>query len=157
MKLTFLKGVLHLAQNEMQKHLDKGTYGTPLVNPDEQHKYMGTFRERCYLTMTIRQMKAAQNQTALAKEIAQHPDATLLLNGKSPENLQTVYIQLATKNNLRFTIVNDFVSDDLDSFGAILAAKEAVNVEVVDVEKKYPIKTEEKPEKKEGFWKRLFK
>lgn len=146
-----------MAQNEMQKHLDKGAYGTPLVNPDEQHKYMGTFRERCYLTMTIRQMKSGQNQASLAKEIAQHPDATLLLNGKAPDNLQTTYIQLATKNNLRFTIVNDFVSDDLDSFGAILAAKEAVNVEVVDVEKKYPVQTEEKPEKKEGFWKKLFK
>ena len=36
-------------------------YGTPLVNPEEQHKYMGTFRER-RLSMTVAEMKDAQNQ-----------------------------------------------------------------------------------------------
>jgi uncharacterized protein YueI len=37
----------------LQQRLDKGMYGTPLVNPEEQHKYMGTFRERCRLSMTL--------------------------------------------------------------------------------------------------------
>ncbi|MFP9055147.1 DUF1694 domain-containing protein, partial [Enterococcus faecalis] len=38
-----------MAQDDVKSHLDKGLYGTPLVNPEEQHKYLGTFRERCYL------------------------------------------------------------------------------------------------------------
>lgn len=147
-----------MAENELQKHLDKGRYGTPLVNPDEQHKYMGTFRERCYLSMTIAQMKSPDDKAAFLKELAQHEDASILLNGKMPESLQASYIQLATKNNARFTVVNDFVDSAPDSFGLLLVAKEAVNEPVIDVEQKYPeAQTEAKePEKKEGFFSRFF-
>ncbi len=45
-----------MAQDDVKSHLDKGLYGTPLVNPEEQHKYLGTFRERCYLSMTVAEM-----------------------------------------------------------------------------------------------------
>ena len=37
-----------MPDDQLQKHLDAGRYGTPQVNPDEQRKYLGTFRERCY-------------------------------------------------------------------------------------------------------------
>ena len=43
--------------DELEKRLDTGMYGTPRVNPDEQRKYLGTFRERCYLNMTVAEMK----------------------------------------------------------------------------------------------------
>lgn len=146
--------------DELQQHLDKGRYGTPLVNPDEQHKYMGTFRERCYLSMTIAQMKNPTDKDSFLTELKKHEDATILLNGQMPERLQGEYIQLATKNNAKFTVVNDFVDANPDSFGLLLVAKEAVNEPVIDVEKKYPEeneeKTEQKPEKKTGFFERLF-
>lgn len=147
-----------MAENELQKHLDKGRYGTPLVNPDEQHKYMGTFRERCYLSMTIAQMKNPEDKASFLKELNQHEDANILLNGKMPESLQAAYIQLATKNNARFTVVNDFVDSAPDSFGLLLVAKEAVNEPVIDVEKKYPEakSTTKEPEKKAGFFSRFF-
>ncbi|WP_303754074.1 YueI family protein [Enterococcus sp. S86.2] len=146
--------------DELQQHLDKGRYGTPLVNPDEQHKYMGTFRERCYLSMTIAQMKNPTDKDSFLTELKKHEDATILLNGQMPESIQGEYIQLATKNNAKFTVVNDFVDANPDSFGLLLVAKEAVNEPVIDVEKKYPEeneeKTEQKPEKKTGFFERLF-
>lgn len=146
--------------DELQQHLDKGRYGTPLVNPDEQHKYMGTFRERCYLSMTIAQMKNPTDKDSFLTELKKHEDATILLNGQMSESLQGEYIQLATKNNAKFTVVNDFVDANPDSFGLLLVAKEAVNEPVIDVEKKYPEeneeKTEQKPEKKTGFFERLF-
>lgn len=147
-----------MAEDELQKHLEKGRYGTPLVNPDEQHKYMGTFRERCYLSMTIAQMKNPDDKASFLVELKQHEDASILLNGKMPESLQAVYIQLATKNNARFTVVNDFVDSTPDSFGLLLVAKEAVNEPVIDVEEKYPDAkpAKKEPEKKEGFFSRFF-
>lgn len=149
-----------MSQDEMKKHLDKGLGGVPLVNPDEQHKYMGTFRERCYLTLTIQQMVKAQNQRALITEAQHHPEASLLLNGAAEESLQQEYIHLCTQNKIRFTIINDFVKDEPDSFGAILAAKTAVNEAVVDVEEKYPQPkpTADAPDKKEkeSFWHKFF-
>ncbi|MHC5373988.1 YueI family protein [Enterococcus sp. LJL120] len=146
--------------DELQKHLDKGIYGAPLVNPDEQHKYLGTFRERCHLTMTLEEMPKKANQDNLLKEFALHPGSSLLLNGKVEQSVESIYIQLASKQNIRFTIVNDFVGDQPTDIGLVFAAKTAVNEEVVDVEAKYPLSSETsatEPEKKSGFWHNLFK
>lgn len=147
-----------MAEDQIQKHLDKGRYGTPLVKPEEQHKYMGTFRERCYLSMTIAEMKKIENQEKLIHELEKHQDASILLNGQIPSDLQGTYIRLATKHQAKFTVVND-VDDRPDAFGLLVTAKEAVNEPVIDVEEKYPEnKTAEEPEDRpeEGFWKKLF-
>lgn len=144
--------------DELQKHLDKGLYGAPLLNPEEQRKYMGTFRERCYLSMTLTQMKDKANKEALQKELAANPDAQVLMNGKLPESLQTDYIQLLTKAGAKFTIVNDFVSSAPDGLGLLVVAKEAVNEPVIDVAKKYPATSNKIPEppKRPGFFEKLF-
>lgn len=144
-----------MSQDDVQKRLDQSSSGTPLVKPDEQHKYMGTFRERCYLTLTVGQMPSKHNQQALAKEISKHPDATLLLNGTIGESLQQEYMHLANEKQVHFTFINNYIDDQKDSFGAILTAKEAVNEEVVDVAEKYPLPNPA-PEEKESFWKKLF-
>lgn len=148
-----------MAQDDVKSHLDKGLYGTPLVNPEEQHKYLGTFRERCYLSMTVAEMSDPKNKENFLKELNKHTDVSIRLNGALPLSIQNQYIQLATKNNVRFTVINDFVSAEPDSFGLLLTANEAVNEPVIDVEKKYPAeeakKDEEKPKKK-SFWDRLF-
>lgn len=148
-----------LLTDEMQKHLDKGMYGQPLVNPDEQHKYMGTFRERCYLSMTLAQMKEKDNQDNLRRELAKDPDAQVLMNGQLSERLQGEYIQLLTKSGHKFTIVNDFVGTNPDSLGLLVVSKEAVNEPVIDIDQKYPEKEAESAKstkKKPGFFDRLF-
>ena len=147
-----------MSKDDVQSHLDKGMYGTPLVNPEEQHQYLGTFRERCYLSMSINEMSDPVNKERFLKEIEKQPEATILLNGALPMAIQNQYIQLATKNNVRFTIVNDFVSDEPDSIGLLLTAKHAVNEPVIDVEKKYPKEKEEpqKNTKKKRLWDRFF-
>jgi uncharacterized protein YueI len=149
-----------MAQDDLQKHLDNAMYGTPQLKPDEQRKYMGTFRERCYVTMTIAQMKNNEDKQNFLKEIAQHPDAKVLLNGSMELTLQSSYIKLLNEKQMAFTVVNDFVTNTPESLGLIVAAKEAVNEEVIDIEAKYPKASEPaeakpKPEKK-GFWHKLF-
>lgn len=147
-----------MAQDDLQKHLDNAMYGTPLLRPEEQRKYMGTFRERCYLTMTITQMKNTENKTNFLKELEQHPDATVLLNGAMAIDLQSAYIKLINERKIKFTVVNDFVENTPDSLGLILAAKVAVNKETIDIEQKYPKKGSEHQteQPKKGFWHKLF-
>ncbi|MFV0560691.1 MAG: YueI family protein [Enterococcus sp.] len=150
-----------MAKDEMQNHLDKGMYGSPLLKPDEQHKYLGTFRERCYVSMTVAEMADSANQQNFLKELALHPDTLILLNGATSESLQREYIQFATETNHQFRIINDFVSDDPDSIGVLIVTDHAVDEKVIDIEEKYPkssdeptpIKTEHK---KEHFWNKLF-
>ncbi|MFP1648693.1 YueI family protein [Enterococcus mundtii] len=146
-----------MASDELKNHLDKGMYGTPLVNPEEQHKYLGTFRERCYLSMTVAEMNEPTNKAKFLQELEKRPEAFILINGTLPLEIQNQYIQLATKNQTKFTVVNDHVSEDPQSIGLLIAAKEAVNEPVIDVEEKYPTKQEEEQPKKKSFWDRLFK
>lgn len=149
-----------MADDQLQSHLDRGRYGSPLVNPDEQHKYMGTFRERCVLSMTVAEMKKKENQSRFVKELKKYPELTILLNGALPEQLQAAYIQLATQNKVKFTVINDFVETNPESFGLLLTAKEAVNKEVIDIEEKYAAsETSEaaKPKEDKGFWHKLFR
>nr|WP_290032754.1 DUF1694 domain-containing protein [Ligilactobacillus cholophilus] len=46
--------------DQLQEHLNKGMYGTPQLKPDEQRKYLGTFRERVDLTMTFAQLNSGK-------------------------------------------------------------------------------------------------
>ncbi|WP_375178359.1 YueI family protein [Enterococcus rotai] len=147
-----------MAQDDLQKHLDNAMYGTPLLKPDEQRKYMGTFRERCYLTMTIEQMKKTEDKANFLKELAQHPDATVLLNGAMAIDLQSAYIKLINERQTKFTVVNDFVENTPDALGLVLTATKAVNEEIIDIEQKYPkqTSTEATEQPKKGFWHKLF-
>ena len=65
----------------LQQRLEQSTSGTPMVNPDEQRKYLGTFRERCYLSMTIGQMKQKKLQEAFSRLSLNYPKASILING----------------------------------------------------------------------------
>ena len=148
--------------DELEKRLDTGMYGTPRVNPDEQRKYLGTFRERCYLSMTVAEMKKKDNQETLQSVLPNYQGALILINGKLPETLQTTFISLITKQQLDFRVVTDAQTADPDSIGLLIVANEAVNEEEIDIEEKYPQKTklssEEDPIKeKKTFWERFFR
>lgn len=148
-----------MGKDNLQTHLDKAMYGTPLLKPEEQHRYLGTFRERCYLTMTIAQMSNPTNKAHFLAELTHHPQATVLLNGAMSSQLQSVYIKLVTEHAGVFTIVNDFVTDSPDSLGLVLTAKEAVNEPVIAVDQKYPSTTTvsvSQPAAKNKFWHKLF-
>ena len=40
-----------MAGDDLNDRLTESLYGTPQVKPDEQRKYLGTFRERVALTL----------------------------------------------------------------------------------------------------------
>ena len=65
--------------DELEKRLDTGMYGTPRVNPDEQRKYLGTFRERCYLSMTVAEMKKKDNQETLQSVLPNYQGALIFI------------------------------------------------------------------------------
>lgn len=145
-----------MGQEDLQKRITNAVYGNPLLHPEEQHKYMGTFRERCYLTMTIAQMKNNHNKELLITELEKHPTAFVLLNGSIDFALQSSYIKLLTTQKIAFTVINDFVENKPESFGLIIAGKTAVNEVCVDIEEKYAGKKIEQKLGKKNFWQKLF-
>lgn len=149
----------------LQQRLEQSTSGTPMVNPDEQRKYLGTFRERCYLSMTIGQMKQKKLQEAFSRLSLNYPKASILINGCLAPLIQSTYIQIASKNQIPFTIVTKNQNCENERIGLLIVANEAVNEREIDIEKlltppenkqTVTLNKEHAPEAKKSFWKKFF-
>ena len=96
--------------DQLQQHLDKSLYGAPKINPEEQAKYLGTFRERCLLSMTKSEMQNPKLQTTLKNHLAEFKGYKALLNAKLPESLQATYITILSQAQIPLAIVAQSVS-----------------------------------------------
>lgn len=142
--------------DDLQQHLDNSLYGTPQLKPDEQRKYLGTFRERCYLQMTLAQMRNQTLQDCLKTHVTDFEGAHCLMNNQVSDTLQADYIQILAAAAIPFTIVSSNQKSD-DAIGLLLVASEAVDQSIIDIAEKYPT-NESKPtsEKKPSFWGKFF-
>ena len=71
--------------------------------------------------------------------------------------LTCTYIKLLNQHGANFKIVNNFVENNPDSLGLLLAEKHAVDEPVIDVTEKYPQATETKEEPTaKSFWQNYF-
>lgn len=125
-----------MEKDSVQDRIDKGRYGAPSVNPDEKRDYLGTFRERCVLTMSPKEMQDPVYKDYLKKELADH-DLQVIMNGDLPSALQDEYITFFAKNGIKFKILDNDETDDEGALGLVVAAKEAVNEPVIDIAEKY--------------------
>ncbi len=144
-----------MAEKDVQSYLEKGLYGTPQLKPEEQKKYLGTFRERVYFVMTMDEMATMENQAILKQVINDHPKELLLLNGTLADALQTSYLEIIKQFSCTFT----FVTDPNVDTGLVYCAKEAVNVAAITLQEKKaaqpPLPEETSTPQKTSFWQRL--
>ena len=126
-------------KSSMEQHLDAAMYGTPKIKPDEQRHYLGTFRERVSLAMTIAEVVDHQNLAAFITEITEHPDYQVLLNGHIAQSDLGPYLKVASQHNVKFTIRQDTIYGINDSdLGLIVASDEAINQAPIALSQKYP-------------------
>lgn len=145
--------------DQLQQHLDKSLYGAPKINPEEQAKYLGTFRERCLLSMTKSEMQNPKLQTTLKNHLAEFKGYKALLNAKLPESLQTTYLTILSQAQIPFTVTESSQPCNEDSIGLLIVDSQAVNEAIIDIAEKYPQNTKDKeptPKKHESFWHKLF-
>ncbi|GEO65997.1 YueI family protein [Levilactobacillus spicheri] len=147
-------------KSPMEEHLQTAMYGTPKINPDEQRHYLGTFRERVSLTMTIAEVVDRQNLSPFITEITAHPDYQVILNGHIDQADLGPYLKVASQHNVKFIIRQDTIYGVNDSdLGLVVASDTAINVAPVALSKKYPAPSAtDAPTqpKKEGWLSRLF-
>ncbi|MGB6179143.1 YueI family protein [Carnobacterium sp.] len=147
-----------MGSDNMQNYLNKGIYGANQTKPEERKKYLGSLRERIYLSMTIEQLITEDYLDALKKEVTQHPNNMLLFNGSIDIKDLDPYIKLSNQMNCTFRIVTDEFAEK-SNIGLVYVAPEATNIENIDVAEKYP-KTDNPPNnkvrEKKSFFKKLF-
>ncbi|MBB1079904.1 YueI family protein [Limosilactobacillus sp. STM2_1] len=146
-----------------QQRIDNAVYGTPKIKPDEQRKYLGTFRERVCLTISVQELQEQDWTKALTAEIKKGIGNLVFINGNLPHNKIRPYIQTATHDNAQFTLKTDpEYKTDPSSLAVVIAAKTAVYQSPVDVKKRYPELTNASSESQtaenthHGFFHQLF-
>jgi len=125
---------------ELDPHMQKAMYGTPELNPGEQHQYLGTFRERVYAVQTPGCLGEATYLAAWTQEFKRHPQGTLLLNGHIDMIELEPYIKLATTQRVGFTIKSDALFAKSE-FAVVYTADQAVNITDIDIASQVVTKT----------------
>ena len=158
-----------MTNDNLQEHLNNGLYGTPQLHPDEQRKYLGTFRERVSLAITFKEFSNNQNAclTAIKQEISSNTEEELSIkiNGQLSSDIIDKIIQISKENNTKFEYLADasFSHDNDAKAIVIYSSKSALHIENIDVDSKYHELFERKVEEnndpkedKKGFLSKLF-
>lgn len=129
-----------------QQRIENAVYGTPKVKPDEQRKYLGTFRERVCLTISVQELREQDWQAALAAELKRGIGNLVFLNGNLPHEEIHPYLLTTSQNGGIFTLKTDpEYKTDPASLAVVVAAKKGVYQTPVDVKKRYPQLLAQKP------------
>ncbi|MTV83015.1 YueI family protein [Secundilactobacillus folii] len=146
-------------KDELTSHLDNAMYGPPKLHPDEQRQYLGTFRERVSLLMSIEQVQQGEFQTAFKQELTAHPVYQVIFNGHAGMASLKPYLTIAGQLQRAFTIVqDDFYGDQPKNSGLVVIAKTAIDVNPIKVELKYPASKDAQPEETKtptSFWEKI--
>ncbi|MDW5522300.1 YueI family protein [Carnobacterium maltaromaticum] len=150
-----------MGEKDVNDYLTSGIYGTPQTKPEERNRYLGSLRERVYLSMSIEELSSLLYIDALKEELELHPDGQVLLNGEVNSHALGPYLKLCGQESVQFTIVTNQFAKKSDT-GLLFVAANAVNQEVIAVSEKYPLadptpKEEESvPTEKKSLLKRFF-
>ena len=80
--------------------------GIPTIKPDEKRAFLGNFRERVAMAITIKQLRDARITTMLNAVLTRYPGYRIFLNGRMGESLVNQYMMQALAHNYPFTIMN---------------------------------------------------
>ncbi|AVK63383.1 DUF1694 domain-containing protein [Lactobacillus sp. CBA3606] len=135
--------------------LQTAMHGTPELHPDQQHKYLGTFRERVELAVTVYQIKRHHYVDQLNQAFQAHPDYRLLINGNLDQDILGPYLRAVAQTDVQFTIKTDAVYRTEDTnYALVFAAPTAINQPNIDIDQCYqPVNdTPNKPTKSTGLF-----
>ena len=79
--------------------------GIPTIKPDEKRAFLGNFRERVAMAVTIRQLRDAQITAMLDSVLKRYPGYRIFLNGRMGESLVNQYMMQALAHQYPFTIM----------------------------------------------------
>lgn len=146
--------------NDLENRLDRASSGEYRLNPDEQKRYLNTYRERVLLAIDIAQ---AQNillkpyfGTILTHYDNQYETVFVKICGKLPNELSGYYLKLATIHHFEGQILAEA---DADSYGIVIHTDQAVNHAEISLEACFPdIKLTEQAKEtdKKSFFAKLF-
>ncbi len=104
-KLQAERKLLMSDEDKTQNFIKWHTFGTPEIKPDEKREFLGNFRERVALALTIKQLNLTKTAQIVKKVLQDNPDLRLYINGKMAQSLIDQYMKMAIELDYDFTIL----------------------------------------------------
>ena len=92
--------------DDLEHFIKAMALGIPTIKPDEKRAFLGNFRERVAMAVTIRQLRDAQITAMLDSVLKRYPGYRIFLNGRMGESLVNQYMMQALAHQYPFTIMN---------------------------------------------------
>ncbi|MBD1380865.1 YueI family protein [Metabacillus arenae] len=116
-----------MSGENIDDYLNQGIYGKKRLNPEEQDRFLGTFRERVSIALTMGQVRQKIVIKEVKDKLSTTPNAKLLLNGKVDYGSLSKYVKLANGTQIPFSIVNNLERET--DIGLVVASNHAIDVE----------------------------
>lgn len=141
-------------KSELERTVEYAIGGAPQLKPDEKRKWLGEFRERVILGLTIEQAYNSSAKNYVEEALKDNMAEIIIVNQKISMNIISKYMKLAKDTNKEFKTV---ASDSQKAMGIVIASRQAVERENVEVEIKEKLENSKEPAKEEntGIWNRL--
>lgn len=144
---------------DLTKTILQKSSGEHRIHPDEQRRYMGTFRERVVLAIPFSDAEEAEFQekftTICEHYLVEYQPLTLKISPKLTDRLQIVYLKTAQEKGMVASIIDEKMADS--PFALLLHTNHAVDVENIELSAHFATTTGDKTVEKIPFWKKLFR
>ncbi|GAY73869.1 DUF1694 domain-containing protein [Lentilactobacillus kosonis] len=102
-------------------------FGNPQLKPDEKREFLGNFRERVALALTIAELNNSKTPAMVTDILRGYPEYRMYLNGKMADSMINQYMKLAIAEHYQFTILvqNGLRVDQkvsMKDFGLVIAS-----------------------------------
>ncbi|MEX0380088.1 DUF1694 domain-containing protein [Leuconostoc sp. MS02] len=105
--------------------------GQSQINPDEQRRYLGTFRERVVVAVKASQLGNTHIQSQFETALRSHSMGKVLIDQSIAGDNFSAYVAIATRTKHPFTLLSHTsdVSFQDDPIAILLAADTAVDID----------------------------
>lgn len=147
-------------EGDVNQRLKNEIYGQPKIKPDEQRRFMGTFRERVWLTISVSEIQERDWIRTFDEILQKHPNSLVIINGNIDDRFTSKYLTAANQLNVDFTIKTGAeVKTGADDLAIVVTAHEAVWANPIDVAKlgnQSTPSSDSPSDKHDSLFKRLF-
>ncbi|MGX7052244.1 DUF1694 domain-containing protein [Leuconostoc palmae] len=117
---------------DINERLQQEKSGSPIkINPDEQRRYLGTFRERVVAAVKKSQITNSKIQSLFENTLKTYKDGKVVIDQRTAGELLSFYVALASKTGHSFTIISDqtIINKQDDPIVVLLQTNYAVNID----------------------------
>lgn len=110
-------------KTELEKTLEYGIMGTPQIKPEEKRIWLGEFRERIILGLTMEQVRMMEAPYIVRKALKDPMAEILIVNNNIPMEITRNYMKLAREMDKEY---KSMPTDAREAMGLVVVSRSAV-------------------------------